>query len=291
MDLLLAASLCETGRFDEALPTLERAFPSAQDPALKRLAGLQLQHCYSGLGRDREAARTALTMAEIYPEDPEVPYHAGRLLGHIAFVMVSTLSQTASGSAWTSQAPGEAHESSGNEPALAEYRRALRINPRQRGIHYRIGRVLLRESEKPESLALAMPEFELELSADPSHANAAYELGEIYRKRGELDKAQPLFLQAIEHYPGFEQAQIAAGSVLISLRRPEQALQYLQKAIAINDRNEVSHYRLSQALRALGQMAESGAALDRFMELRESERPQVVLDADNDLLTVQTTDQ
>ncbi len=86
VDVLLAASLSEMGRFDEALPGLEAAFHRASDPALKRLAGLQLQRCYSGLGRDREAVATSLELTKLYPEDPEVLYHAGRLFGNYAYL-------------------------------------------------------------------------------------------------------------------------------------------------------------------------------------------------------------
>ena len=288
VDLLLAASLNETGRYADALPELESAFSAVADPALRRMAGLQLQRCYSGLGRDREAVQTALRLIEVYPEDPEVLYHAGRVLGHLAYMVINTLSRTSPGSVWTSQALGEAFESSGKvEPAIAEYRRALRINPAQRGIHYRMGRVLLQESHDPEQLAQAIREFELELRADPSNANAAYELGEIYRKRGELEKARRLFAQAIEFYPRFEQAQIALGSVLTSLRRPEEALYQLEAAIAINDRNEVSHYRLAQALRMIGRLQESREALERFVQLRKSQERQVSVGVSNDPVTPQ----
>ena len=285
---LLAASLSETGRFAEALRGLERAFPATADPALRRLSGLQLQRSYSGLGRDREAAETALRLAQMYPEDPEVLYHAGRVLGHLAFVMVNKLSTVAPGSVWTSQALGEAYESEGKvEQALAEYRRALRANPGQRGIHYRMGRTLLRDSSNPESLEQAIREFGLELQADPSNANAAYELGEIYRKRGQLDRSRELFAQAIGFYPEFEQARIALGGVLTSLREPERAIEHLEAAIAIDDSNEVSHYRMAQALRLMGREAEAREALGRFMELRQSNRPQVALGVANNPVTAQ----
>ena len=285
---LLAASLSETGHFEEALPELERSFRVTADPALRRLAGLQLQRSYSGLGRDKEAGETALRLTELYPADPEILYHAGRVLGHLAFVMVNKLSTTAPGSVWTSQALGEAYESEGKvEPALAEYRRALRANPAQRGIHYRMGRTLLRDASDPESLQRAMIEFRLELESDPSNANAAYELGEIHRKRGDLVDARRLFAQAIRFYPQFEQARIALGGVLTSLREPDEALDHLQAAIQINASNEVAHYRMAQALRLLGREAEAREALERFAQLREANQPRVALGVANDPVTAQ----
>ena len=41
-DVLLAMSLSEMGRYNEALPGLEKGFKKSSDPALKRMAGLQL---------------------------------------------------------------------------------------------------------------------------------------------------------------------------------------------------------------------------------------------------------
>ncbi len=286
--LLLAASLSELGRFHDAVPELERAFPSVSDPALKRLAGLQLQRSYSGLGRDREAVETALRMTRLYPDDPEVLHHAGRLLGHLAYVTVSRLSKAAPDSAWTRQAAGEAFESDGQyERAAAEYRKALVINPQQRGVHYRLGRALLRGSRDGGAVEQAIKEFELELRADPTNANAAYELGEICRQDGELERARGLFAQAVESYPGFEQAQIALGGVLTSLGQPELALAHLRTAVSINGGNEVSHYRLAQAYRALGRTAQMRESLDAYQQLRSSQAPQTAAGASHEPVTAQ----
>ncbi len=286
--LLLAAARSELGRFREAVPELERAFPSVTDPALKRLAGLQLQRSYSGLARDREAVEIALEMTALYPADAEVLYHAGRLIGHLAYVTAAQLSRAAPDSVWTRQAAGEAYESEGQyERAAAEYRKALEINPRQRGVRYRLGRALLRGSKELEALDAAIEQFELELEADPTNANAAYELGEIYRESGEMDKARSLFEQAVAAYPGFEQAQIALGGVLTSLGQPGLALAHLRTAIAINGRNEVSHYRLAQAHRALGETDEVRKALDTYQRLRSSQSPRTAAGVSHERVTAQ----
>ena len=56
-DILLAMSLSEMGRYNEALPGLEKGFRRSADPALKRLAGLQLQRAYTGLRKDQQGSR------------------------------------------------------------------------------------------------------------------------------------------------------------------------------------------------------------------------------------------
>jgi tetratricopeptide (TPR) repeat protein len=288
LDVLLASSLSEMGRFAEALPGLEAAFAKTADPALRRLAGLQLQRAYTGLGRNREAVETSLEMTKLYPEDPEVLYHAGRLFGNFAFLAAQKLSQTAPDSIWTRQAAGEAYEADGQlERAVAEYRKVLELDPNRRGIHFRLGRALLRESEEPDTVAQAMQEFEAELKADPTNANAAYELGEIQRTRGELEPARARFEQAVEHYPEFEQAQLALGGVLTSLGKPALAVAHLRSAISLNDKSDVAYYRLAQAHRALGETAEMKAALESFQRLRSEQNQRTAAGASNEQVTAQ----
>ena len=286
--ILLAASLSELGHFAEALPGLEDAFQGIGDPALKRLTGLQLQRSYTGLARDREAVAVALELTRLYPEDPEVLYQTSRLFGNFAFLTVRKLSRTAPDSIWTSQAAGEAHEAEGRfQRAIAEYRKVLDRDPHRRGIHYKLGRALLSSSQDPAAVKQAGGEFELELKADPTNANAAYELGEIHRTAGDLERAQALFDQAVEAYPGFEQAQLALGGVFTSLGKPELALAHLRTAISINDENEVSYYRLGQAHRALGQTAEMRQALNNFQRLRKAQKQQNAAGASNEPVTAQ----
>lgn len=288
LDVLLAASLSEMGRFREALPGLEAAFPKTSDPALKRLAGLQLQRVYSGLGRNRDAVETALEMTKLYPEDPEVLYHAGRLFGNFAFLAAQKLSQTAPDSIWTHQAAGEAYEADGQiDRAIASYRKVLELEPNRRGIHFRLGRALLRQSQEPDAVEQAMKEFEAELKADPTNANAAYELGEIYRTRGELEQARRLFEQAVEHYPEFEQAQLALGGVLTNLGKPALAVARLRTAISLNPGSDVAYYRLAQAHRALGETAEMREALAKFQELRSEQNQRLATGASNEQVTAQ----
>ena len=204
-DILLALCLSELGQYKEALPGLRKAFKQTADDPLRRLAGLQLTRAYTGLEQDDKAVEVALELTRVYPNDPEILYHSGRLLSNYAYLMTIKLARVAPASAWTHQAAGEANESQGlYEPAIREYREVLSQDPRRPGIHLRIGRTLLARAaatgeEGPAAAfrAEAVKEFEQELALDPTNATAAYELGEIHRRAGELDEAQRLFEAAV----------------------------------------------------------------------------------------------
>jgi tetratricopeptide (TPR) repeat protein len=272
VDALLGLSLSELGRYEEALPAVSKAFSQSSDLVLRRMAGLHLQRIYTGLGRDRDAVEVALRLSGLYPDDPEVLYHSGRLFANYAFLQTMRLAAVAPDSVWLHQAAGEANESQGlYDAALREYRHVLAAAPRRPGIHFRIGRVLLERSAsdgaRDDGLE-ARRAFEAELALDPTNANAAYELGEMHREAGEFELARRLFHQAVTHYPGFEHALIGLARTLTALGRPEEGLPSLKAALKINPESDVAYYQLAQAYRALGNTVEQEKALTEFHRLR-----------------------
>jgi len=268
-DVLLAMCLSETGRFEEALPGLEKGFRRTADPVLKRMSGLHLQRALLGLGRDAKAAEVALDLTKSYPDDPEVLYHASRLFANYAYLAMRRLTDAAPESVWRMLASGEIHESQGNyELAVAAYREVLAKEPTRPGVYYRIGRTLL-AGRDPALLPEARRAFEMELRNDPTNANAAYELGELDRKAGELDAARSRFEAALRHDPNFAEAAIAVGRTLLAQDKPDLALPHLRRAASLQPGNEVAYYHLAQAYRKLGDAAGQQKALAEFRRLRE----------------------
>ena len=270
---LLAVSLSELGRYNDAAPGLEKCFHRAGDPEIKRMCGLQLQRAYGGQGRDRNAVEVALELNRLYPDDPEVLYHTGKVYGNFAFLTMQKLAQVAPASVWRHQTLAEADESQGSyDAAITEYRQVLALDPRRPGIHYRLGRTLLaraRQTTSSEDLANAQKEFEQELALDPLNGNAAYEMAEARRNGGQFEEAQKFFEQALKSHPDFEEAQLGLASALMSQQKPQQALPHLQKAIELNPENEVSWYRLSQVQRSLGNSSEAQDAFAKYQRLHQ----------------------
>ena len=265
---LLAMSLSELGQYNNALPGLEKCFRHSADKEIRRMCGLQLQRAYIGLKRDSKAVETAMELNRLYPDDPEILYQTGKVYGNFAFLTMQKLAQVAPSSVWRHEAAAEAYESQGSYSlAITEYRQVLGMEPDRPGVHYRLGRTLLERSfqvTSAQDTAEAAREFEQELQHDPANANAAYELGELRRKAGQFEEAQRLFESALKSYPKFEEAHLGLASVCLSLHKPELALPHLQEAIEVNPRNEVAWYRLGQAEKALGHIAEQQKALAEY---------------------------
>ena len=276
-DSLLAMSLSELGHYSEALPGLEKGFRRSTDPEIKRMCGLHLERAYTGLEQHGKAVEVAQQLDRLYPDDPEVLYHSGRIYGNYAYLTMGKLVKVAPNSSWRHQAMAEAYESQGNGAAIDEYREVLKLDPQRPGIHYRLGRTLLARSLKngsAEDAAEALREFQKELEFDPTNANAAYEIGEAHRKAGDLDSAQQFFELALKSYPDFAEAQLGLSAVLRAKNQPAEALPHLEKAIAVDPENEVAWYRLSQVQRELGNSAEQQKALAEFRRLHHQANQQ-----------------
>jgi tetratricopeptide (TPR) repeat protein len=270
---LLAISLSETGRYEEAAAGLEKGFANSSDTATRRMCGLQLERVYSGLQRDADAVAVALQLNRLYPDDAEVLYHSGRIFGNYAYLSVKRLGEVAPTSIWTHLASGEALESQGsNDVAISEYHQALALDPYHPGVHYRLGRVLLARATSgasPDDISAALKEFSSELEIDPANASAAYELGEAAHKSGEMVEAERYFRMALRHYPDFEQANLGLAAILMTEGKPELAKALIQKAIAADPGNDVAWYRLAQVERTLGDKPAQQKASAEFLRLRE----------------------
>lgn len=176
------------------------------------MIGLHLERAYTGVHHDSDAVEVALELNRLYPDDPEVLYHTGRLFGNLAYLTVQKLQEVAPTSVWMHLTMGDLQESEEHyDLAISEYRTVLALDAGRPGIHFRLGRALLLRSQSAHSAddkAAAAKEFEQELALDPTSAKAAYELGEIDRKSGQRDKAEGLFETAVKYYPDFEEAQV-----------------------------------------------------------------------------------
>jgi tetratricopeptide (TPR) repeat protein len=274
---LLAICYAELSRFSEALPGLEKAFGHSADAKLRRLTGLQLLRSYTGLGQKEKSAQVALELSRLYPDDPEILYDTGHLFGNLAYSSMKRLQAVAPDSIWVLEASGEKYEAQGAYDAAAvQYRKVIALEPSRPEIHFRLGHALLATNGARDHYAEALGEFQKEYDLSGSHS-AAYEIGEIYRKKGESEKARQYFVMAIKDQQGFEEAQVGLGRALLQLDQPAQALPHLLQALKINPGNEVSHYQLARTYSALGNTAAQAQELQEFQRLRQLKQAQQTL--------------
>lgn len=271
LDSLLGASLVEESRYAEALPVLEKSFHQEQDAAVRRMCGLELLRAYSELGRDPESVETALALDRLYPNDPEVLYHTGRIYGSYAYTIMERLHNTAPDSIWMLQAQGEANESQKNwDAAAVAFNHVLVLDPKRPGIHYQLGRIALgrfHDSQDAKDRDTAIQEFTAELDVDPRNGNARYELANLQADLGNMEAARSQYEQVLQIFPDFEEALVGLAGIDLTQQKAAESVPLLEHATRLRPDDEVAWWRLARAERATGNEQGQAKALAEFQKL------------------------
>jgi len=270
--LTLGLCYAELGRNQEAVSILEPACRHPPDSQVGRLIGLSLQRAYAAEGQHLRAMTVAEELLKRYPNDPEILFQASRLHADRAYQTMRQLMQADPNSAWVHYATAEVHESLQHyDLATAEYQRALEMQPRLPGVHFRLGRVLLESSKDSKTVDEALSEFQKDLAIDPENSDAEYEIGEINRERGQLEQALEHFSRAVRFHAEFPEALVGLARTLLSLGKYEEARTHLEAAIRLDPSNDVAHFLLASAYKALGEAGNYQKEMAQFEKLRASQ--------------------
>jgi len=262
------------GNGDKAKPLLEDAFRHVQDTKLRTQVGMDLITLYYESNGLDHAVDIVRALGRASPDDPALLFTAYRTYSDLAAHQLARLAQVAPKSAQMHQILAQALASQDDFPgAIAQYRRALEIDPQLPNLHFELGQMILKNSADEPARKEAEKEFKLALAADPANANCEYLLGEIEWLRSKPQEALKHYNQTLMLRPTFVDAHIALGKALTSLGQPEEALKHLLQAINLDPNNEVAYYRLSQAYKKLGRRQEAERALATFGKLRDSHAP------------------
>jgi Flp pilus assembly protein TadD len=268
----LGMSELRLGKSQEAKPLLEGAFRHVQDARLRSEVGMDLiALCYQSSELD-QAVDILRGLALATPDDPATLYAAYRTYSDLAARQLTKLAQVAPESAQMHQVLAQLSASQDDfGEAIAQYRRALEIDPQVAGVHSELGQTILANSTDERARDEAEGEFHLALAADPNNAECEYLLGEIAWLRSQPQEALNHYNQALALRPGFVDAHIAAGKALLRLGNSHAALQELLQAVALDPQDAAAHYRLSQVYLSLGETAEAGRESAAFRKIRDSE--------------------
>ncbi len=266
--VLLGLCKAELGRGEEAVKLLAPEYARTADPELKRMVGIQLMRAYNGAGQFARAADTGEGLLRDFPADAEVLFQVAQLHADRSYQIMKQLQQSAPNSAWVHFASAQVQDSLKRyDSAEAEYRKALELKLDLPGAHYRLGRVLLNQSQSPESISAAAEQFRTELKISPENADAEYELGEIAREHGDLAGALEHLNRAVKYHPGFVEAQIAIARTLIKQGKAREAVDSLQAVLRAAPENKTAHYLLGTTYRSLGDAEASKREFEAYKRL------------------------
>jgi len=268
--LFLALAQAATGDCATALPALRIM------AADERLAGIAAVKCYSVSGAEEAKAFALLDeMAARWPNDADVLYLKAKL--HMKAFNDATLAmfQRTPASYRVHELSAEIFEvDSRYDEAVAEYRKAIEMNPQAPDLHFRLGRAILLAGHNPDSLAKATAAFRDELKLNPEDGACEFQLGQIAQVEGKKADAKVHFEEALKLSPQFVSALIALGKMETLDKRYDRAIGLLSKAVELQPANETAHYALLTAYRDAGQMDKAKsekAILDKLQKPPEGE--------------------
>ena len=136
------------------------------------------------------------------------------------------------------------------ELALADYDKAIEINRNDAVAYYNRG-VLYSYQQKYE---LALADYNQAIRINPNYANAYYNRGVLYYNLQKYDLALSDFSKAIEINPNLAQAYLGRGGLYAILRQTEKAKIDLQQAaiLFLQQNNMAAYEKVMQILQQLG---------------------------------------
>jgi tetratricopeptide (TPR) repeat protein len=258
------------GRPVEARKLLEEALPHLPAGALQTQAGLELAEIlYQSDDLDR-AVDVVRTLLSSNPKNVDVLYVAARVYADLANRSRDALALAAPESGRMHQLMAEFLINRGDaHAALIQYRKALELEPRLRGVHYELGEAIMQDSRQAPALEAAEKEFRAALADNPADARAEYRLGSVCSLRGDYRTAIQHYSRAIQLQPANAYAQQELGAAYIKMSEPEKAREYLLAATRLDPLYPSAHYQLGILYRQLGREADARRELETFEKLEE----------------------
>jgi len=254
---------------------LEAVVGQLTEPNLRLEVGLELIELDTAAGDLVKAASVIAILREGAPADPRVLYTAYRIYSDLAAEALLDMSIAAPES-------GQMHQAMAHElgrigdltGAIADYRKALAIDPSLPGIHFELAEALHSSSEaklKEE----AEQEYRLAVAANGMDEKALSRLGDIVADKGDLDEAEKYYKQALTIVPSDVDAQVGLAFVYAQKNDPNAALSLLTAVVAADPSNIMAHYRLSSVYRSLHRPEDAKrevAEYKKYKDLKEKLR-------------------
>jgi tetratricopeptide (TPR) repeat protein len=266
---ILGIAELHTQEIVEGRKDLETAFPAIEDQRFKLQVGLELVGAYTDSGDLEQAAGILAQLKKIAPDNPEVLYASYRTFTDLTSEAMIALSLAAPDSAQMHQllAHEEIKEGKANV-AIAQYRKAIAIDPRLPGVHFELAE-LLRTSQDPAMKKQAEQEYRAAIQENPQDEKTICALAEIAETKGDTQQAYNDYSQAVALDPGDANAKLGLAKVLIGMDQQDKALPLLEASVQLEPTNATVHYRLATLYRKMGRVDDAKREIELYQKYKE----------------------
>jgi cytochrome c-type biogenesis protein CcmH/NrfG len=248
---------------------MEAAFPTITEPRFQVQLGLELVGVYTESGDLEKATAILAQMRKAAPDNAEVLYAAYRTYSDLAGESMLSLSATAPESAQMHQLLAHEELKEGNtNGAIAQFRKAIAINPELPGIHFELAE-LLNTSLDPNAKKDAELEYRAALKANPLDEKAECKLADIDAARGDTAGAYKGYSRAVELQPSDADAKLGLAKTLLDMDQPDKAQALLEQAVQLEPTNPTAHYRLATLYRKEGRTDDAKREVDQYKQYKD----------------------
>jgi tetratricopeptide (TPR) repeat protein len=255
-----------------AAARLEKSFSALTDSKLRVQVGTELAGMYYQRGDLHRTAGLVQTLIEIDPDNIDTLYFAQMLYSELADDTLGKLAVLAPNSARMQQVIGERLINAGDlNGAIGHYKQALRIDPRLAGVRYELSQAILETASSDQNAlaeSLRLLEEAVKIEGDNAHIESV--MGDIAVARGDLDIAYKHYDRALALNPGEVHAELGLARLLMTQRKPDQAVRFLVAVIQSDPLDGEAHYRLGLAYRGLGRASDAEKELRLFQEIKKT---------------------
>ncbi|MBI9089879.1 MAG: tetratricopeptide repeat protein [Desulfobacterium sp.] len=149
------------------------------------------------------------------------------------------------------------------DEALANVKKALKINPAEKRVHSDLGVIYSRMKR----FDLALKHLKLALEIDPDFFDAQYNLGNTLQRMGEVDGAAVRYLEAFRLNPLHIETLTSLGTVLSEKNKNGEAINYFRRALDIRPDDPAILEKIGKILYALGQYDDAYAKFKKIIEI------------------------
>src|SRR5437773_1170886 len=261
--------LASRGQCPGALAILRKSFPPAVDKQLRYRAAMASAQCGMSVDQADVVVESLELLNREFPDDPKVLYITSRYYSELANRAARKLLVKAPSTAEAQVLMAEAYQSRGDfESATAKYRRILEQYPKQPGVHYQLGQIIL--AKMPAATEEAKREFEAELQVNANSPAAEYMLGDLASRAMKNDEAIPHFSRATELDVSLAQPYLGLGVALNAVGRFTDAIDVLKQYVRLTPADPAGYYQLAIAYSRIGNKQE--ADKQRTLQLDAEEK-------------------
>lgn len=168
------------------------------------------------------------------------------------------------------QVLGDAAASDGKwNDAIAAYRKAIQADPGIAELYFHLAMLLAQCSSEPDAWKEALHELNRELTITPHNAAAEYEIGLIWHKQNQVEKAIDALRRALKFEPSFVEGRLALAKMLSEQNQKREALQVLVPARKTAPDNPSVRYMLARLYMQLGQTDAARREEAAFQKLQQ----------------------